>query len=37
MAGAKWVRLFAELFPVAILLAACSSDDGGDGTTAATG
>jgi len=37
LAGAKWVRFFAGLLAVSIVLTACGSDDGGNGTTAATG
>lgn len=37
MAGAKWVRFFAGMFAVSVVMAACGSDGGGDGTTAATG
>lgn len=31
MRKARWVRLVAGVFALAIVLAACSSDDGGDG------
>jgi len=37
MAGAKWVRFFAGMLAVSILLAACGSDDGEGGSTGATG
>jgi plastocyanin len=36
MVKARWVRLVAGLFVLALLVAACSSDDGG-GSTASTG
>ena len=36
MVKARWVRLVAGLFVLALLVAACSSDDDG-GSTAATG
>ena len=36
MVKARWVRLVAGLFVLSLLVAACSSDDGG-GSTASTG
>ena len=36
MTKAKWVRLVAGLFVLSLVVAACSSDDGG-GTTGSTG
>jgi plastocyanin len=37
MPEAKWLRFLAGLFAVSIVLAACSSDEGGGGSTAPTG
>ena len=37
MVKARWVRLVAGLFVVALLAAACGGDDDGGGTTASTG
>lgn len=37
MRKARWVRLVAGLFVLSLVVAACSSDDDGDGATGATG
>jgi plastocyanin len=37
MRKARWVRLAAGLFVLSLVVAACSSDDGGGGTTGTTG
>ena len=37
MTKARWVRLVAGLFVLSLVVAACSSDDGGGGTTGTTG
>ena len=37
MVKARWVRLVAGLFVLALLVAACGGDDNGGGSTASTG
>jgi plastocyanin len=37
MTKSRWVRLVAGLFVLSLVVAACSSDDDGEGTTGTTG